>query len=78
MDRQLRARVVLTEAYAGHSDTTFGVTGRYTKVSFEELQAAHERLFFDQAGDASDPSVPPQLFRRVVPARTGHVEFAAA
>lgn len=32
-------------AYAGHSDESGGVTGRYTRASFEELQAAHHRLF---------------------------------
>jgi hypothetical protein len=65
-------------AYAGHADSGFGVTGRYTKVSPEELRVAHERLFFDRPEDASDPSVPLRLFRRVLPAAAGPVEFAAA
>lgn len=77
-DVERLAGVRVAAAYAGHSDSGFGVTGRYTKVSFDELQAAHERLFFDRPADAGDPSVPPQLFRRVMPATSGHVEFAAA
>lgn len=77
-DVERLAGMRVAAAYAGHSDTSFGVTGRYTKVSPEELRVAHERLFFDRAADASDPSVPPQLFRRVLPAAAGPVEFAAA
>lgn len=65
-------------AFAGHADTRFGVTGRYTKASLDELQAAHARLFFDRQHDVEDPSVPPQLFRRVLPAAAGPVEFATA
>jgi hypothetical protein len=65
-------------AYAGHADTRFGVTGSYTKASLDELRTAHSRLFFDQPAHAEDPSVEPQLFRRVLPAAPGPVEFAAA
>lgn len=65
-------------AYAGHADTRFGVTGGYTKASLDELRAAHARLFFDRPGDADDPGVVPLVFRRVLPAAPGPVEFAVA
>lgn len=32
-------------AYAGHGDGAAGVTGIYTRATFAELQAAHQRLF---------------------------------
>jgi integrase len=65
-------------AFAGHSDTRFGVTGGYTKASLDELRTAHARLFFDRPRNAEDPHVAPELFRRVVPAAAGPVEFAVA
>lgn len=77
-DVERLAGMRVAAAYAGHSDTSFGVTGRYTKVSPEELRMAHGRLFFDRPADAADPTVPPQLFRRVLPAAAGPVEFTAA
>jgi hypothetical protein len=70
------AGVRVATAYAGHSDTSFGVIGRYTKVSLDELRVAHERLRFDNRSDATDPSTPPHPFRRVLPAATHPVEFA--
>jgi site-specific recombinase XerD len=77
-DVERLAGVRVAGAYAGHSDTSFGVTGRYTKASPQELRWAHERLFFDQPADAANPAVAPQLFRRVLPTATHPVEFVAA
>jgi site-specific recombinase XerD len=77
-DVERLAGLRVAAAYAGHADSGFGVTGRYTKVSPDELRIAHERLFFDDSADAADPTRPPMLFRRVIPGTPGPVEFAAA
>jgi integrase len=39
-------------AYAGHGDESGGVTGIYTRATFDELQAAHRCLF----GSSSPPA----------------------
>jgi integrase/recombinase XerC len=78
-DIERLAGIRVAGAYAGHSDTSVGgVTWQYTKATPEDLQLAHGRLFFDSTGDAADPTVAPHLFRRVLPAATRSVDFAAA
>lgn len=42
-------------AYAGHGDETGGITGRYTRATFAELQAAHHRLFVPASHPQSVP-----------------------
>ena len=69
------AGVRVAAAYAGHADGNFGVTGTYTKASPDELQLAHDRLFFDECGSADDPGVPPNLLRRAVPTSGHPVDF---
>ena len=76
-DIERLAGVRIAGAYAGHADSGFGVTGRYTKVAVDELRMAHARLFFDDPAEAADASTPPQLFRRVIPMATNPIEFAA-
>ena len=35
----------VASAYAGHGDQSGGITGLYTRATFEELRAAHRHLF---------------------------------
>lgn len=77
-DIERLAGIRIAGAYAGHADSGFGVTGRYTKVAIDELRMAHARLFFDDPADAANAPTQPQLFRRVLPMATNPIEFAAA
>lgn len=76
-DIERLAGIRVAAAYAGHSDSALGVTGRYTKVAPDELRDVHDRLFFDESDCADDASAAPQIFRRVALAATGAVEFAS-
>jgi integrase len=69
------AGVRVAGAYAGHSDSSFGVTGLYTKVTLDELRLPHVRLFFDDPADAAEAAQRPQLYRRPLPALAGAVSF---
>lgn len=42
-------------AYAGHGDESGGVTGIYTRATFTELQAAHQRLFGNGTVEPRNP-----------------------
>jgi hypothetical protein len=44
-DIRLVAGERVAAAYAGHNDDAGGVTTIYTRATFDELQAAHHRLF---------------------------------
>ncbi len=35
----------VASAYAGHGDQSGGITGLYTRATFEELRLAHRNLF---------------------------------
>lgn len=39
------AGIRVAAAYAGHSDSSLGITGVYTKPSLDELRAAHDAVF---------------------------------
>lgn len=48
------AGIRVAAAYAGHSDTSLGVTGVYTKPSLDELRQAHGAVFGDDDDFPSD------------------------
>jgi len=52
-DIRMTAGERVAAAYAGHGDSSGGVTATYTRASFAELQAAHRRLFGSDLSSAA-------------------------
>ncbi len=71
------AGVRVAAAYAGHADSSVGITGIYTKPSPGDLRTAHARLFFDVPREADDPTAAPDLLRRALPTIPNQIEFTS-